>query len=308
MRHLKSLKSAWFIIVFAVSAVMMSLLLSGCGGGNSSNKATPQPNQPSNPNNPVIPASIESAEFSTTIIAYNEPTTITVKVVVANAGTSEVKLVGTDGAEFVGVQLLRSEINTAGYKVYTFEWDVLPTTREQFFVQALVSSEQGSAPMKTEPERIIVIDVYPPADPGEAGKATLAGIDADNNGVRDDIQIYVGEKHPASRAARAALQQAAIVYQSALENAADILSSGEVKIAAIASKQLKAADCMSYVFGNDAGEENAALISRVLNTPDRNAASTEFNRFFGGLMLRQISEQERKAACSFDINRMLNLK
>ena len=303
MRHLESLKKVWF---FIVAATMVLLLLSACGGDGSPSKRTPLPKLPyPSPQNPVTPASIEGEEFSATIVAYNEPATITVKVVVANAGTNNVKLVGADGKELPGVQLLHSETNATGPKVYTFEWNVLPVTPEQLFVQAAVSGGGSNPPVKTEPKRIAVIDVYPPADPGEAGKATLAGIDADNNGVRDDIQIYAGEKYPASRVARAALQQAAIVYQEALETVSDLLSSEE-KIAAIASKQLKAADCLSYVLGNDAGAENAALIGHVLNTPGRNAASVEFNKFFGGLMLRQISERERKAACSFDIDRMMD--
>ena len=303
MIHLKSLKKVWFVIV---SAAMMSLLLSACGDGGSppGKPPRPKPPHPSRPN-PVTPASIESAEFSATIVAYYEPATIKVKVVVSNIGTNKVKLVGADGNELPGVQLLHSETNTMGSTVYTFKWHVLPVTPEQLFVQAVVSGRGSSAPVKTEPKRIAVIDVYPLADPGEAGKATLSGIDADNNGVRDDIQIYAGEKYPASRVARAALQQAAIVYQEALETVSDLLSSEE-KIAAIASEQLKAADCLSYVLGDDAGAENAALIGHVLNTPGRNAASVEFNKFFGGLMLRQISERERKAACSFDIDRMMD--
>ena len=305
MRHQKSLKRVWVVIV---SAAMMLLLLmsTACGGGGSPSKKTPLPELPRpSPPNPVTPASIENTEFSTTIVAFNEPTTITVKVVVANAGTHNVKLVGADGKELSGVQLMHSETNTTGSKVYTFEWNVLPVTPEQLFVQAAVSGGGSNPPVKTEPKRIAVIDGYLPADPGEAGKATLAGIDADNNGVRDDIQIYAGEKYPASRVSRAALQQAAIVYQEVLETASDLLSSEE-KIAAIASKQLKAADCLSYVLGDDAGAENAALIGHVLNTPGRNAVSVEFNRFFGGLMLRQISDKERKAACSFDVDRMMD--
>ena len=38
----------------------------------------------------------------------------------------------------------------------------------------------------------LVIDGYTlPPDPGEAGKSTLLGIDSNNNGVRDDVEIYI---------------------------------------------------------------------------------------------------------------------
>lgn len=38
-----------------------------------------------------------------------------------------------------------------------------------------------------------VLAVTPP-DPGEAGKATLAGIDSDNDGVRDDVELKLIEE------------------------------------------------------------------------------------------------------------------
>lgn len=33
-------------------------------------------------------------------------------------------------------------------------------------------------------------------DPGEEGKKTVAGIDSDNDGVRDDIQIWINSSYP----------------------------------------------------------------------------------------------------------------
>ena len=48
--------------------------------------------------------------------------------------------------------------------------------------------------MVNEAKRLIVIlegNMNLPPDPGEAGKATLAGIDSDGDGVRDDLQRYL---------------------------------------------------------------------------------------------------------------------
>ena len=48
--------------------------------------------------------------------------------------------------------------------------------------------------MTTEANRLIAIlegNMNLPPDPGEAGKQTLAGIDSDGDGVRDDIQRYL---------------------------------------------------------------------------------------------------------------------
>ena len=52
-----------------------------------------------------------------------------------------------------------------------------------------------------------------PPDPGEAGKATLEGIDSDNDGVRDDIQRYIVLTYPNSEKTRAGLTQLAVTYQ-----------------------------------------------------------------------------------------------
>jgi len=46
-----------------------------------------------------------------------------------------------------------------------------------------------------------------PPDPGEAGKATLAGVDSDNDGVRDDIQRWIVLSTPDSQKMREALIQ-----------------------------------------------------------------------------------------------------
>jgi hypothetical protein len=48
------------------------------------------------------------------------------------------------------------------------------------------------------PVTVLVTVVPLPPDPGEAGKVTLAGIDSDNDGVRDDIQRYIALTYPNS--------------------------------------------------------------------------------------------------------------
>jgi hypothetical protein len=52
-----------------------------------------------------------------------------------------------------------------------------------------------------------------PPDPGEAGKATVAGIDSDNDGVRDDIQRYIALNFPDSKSTRKALMEYAKACQ-----------------------------------------------------------------------------------------------
>ena len=52
-----------------------------------------------------------------------------------------------------------------------------------------------------------------PPDPGAAGKATLAGIDAGGDGVRDDVQRWIALTYPNSQKTRAVLtQRVKVIY------------------------------------------------------------------------------------------------
>ncbi len=68
---------------------------------------------------------------------------------------------------------------------------------------------------ETKPELEGINYVLPP-HPGEAGKKTLAGIDVNNNGVRDDVEIAIYEKYPDNPVVRRALWQDAIAATKVL--------------------------------------------------------------------------------------------
>ncbi len=55
-----------------------------------------------------------------------------------------------------------------------------------------------------------------PDDPGEVGKETLAGIDADGDGVRDDVQRYIFRVYAEDDLKRKAMLQFAKNYQERL--------------------------------------------------------------------------------------------
>src|SRR4029077_17545529 len=53
-----------------------------------------------------------------------------------------------------------------------------------------------------------------PPDPGATGRATVAGIDSDTDGIRDDVQRYIALAYPDSARTRAALTQTTRAVQS----------------------------------------------------------------------------------------------
>lgn len=54
-------------------------------------------------------------------------------------------------------------------------------------------------------------------DPGEKGKATVEGIDADNNGVRDDVQVWIEKNFADNEELKAAVMDMAQVHPSSCD-------------------------------------------------------------------------------------------
>lgn len=53
-----------------------------------------------------------------------------------------------------------------------------------------------------------------PPDPGAEADKTIAGIDANNNGIRDDVELAIFKEYPDSARVRAALLQYALALQT----------------------------------------------------------------------------------------------
>lgn len=110
-----------------------------------------------------------------------------------------------------------------------------------------------------------------PPDPGEAGKATLSGIDSDHDGVRDDVQRWIALTYPNSAKERAALTQGALAIQV-------WIASGGNSTQTDIQKLSRAIDCIDYSFmasstdidgGINANEAYNSLEQLALNTPAR---------------------------------------
>ena len=118
-----------------------------------------------------------------------------------------------------------------------------------------------------------------PPDPGEDGKLTLEGIDSDNDGLRDDLQIAVYNRFPDDDPTRAALVQRAKALQEAII-AGDSLISSEVNTAA--KSILKAVECMHAKVKNPASPDLFFLEELLVNTSARADAYINFNEMLSG--------------------------
>jgi hypothetical protein len=140
-----------------------------------------------------------------------------------------------------------------------------------------------------------------PPDPGEAGKATLAGIDSDNDGVRDDVQRWIALTYPNSAKTRAALTQGTINVQQALLYADDKEHSIQ-----IATDNSRYVECLTYIFPDDAPDIGAALLAETLNTDSRSRAYLAYDRQLGGQVFHGRRMDEWKTSCSFDVDSLEN--
>jgi hypothetical protein len=80
-----------------------------------------------------------------------------------------------------------------------------------------------------------------PPDPGEAGRATLAGVDVNDNGVRDDLERYIAQHFGADPRVRRAVANAVIATQQG------ILSTDDDESRAAQAMLLQVGDCMGAI-------------------------------------------------------------
>jgi hypothetical protein len=78
----------------------------------------------------------------------------------------------------------------------------------------------GNATLPQTLKTSVTYAVVPlPPDPGAAGKATLAGIDSDGDGIRDDVQRWIALTYATSTSIRSALAQYSRAVQRLLSGA-----------------------------------------------------------------------------------------
>jgi hypothetical protein len=143
-----------------------------------------------------------------------------------------------------------------------------------------------------------------PPDPGSAGMATLAGIDSDGDGVRDDVERYIALTYPNSQKTQVALTQVALAIQSQV-----VAAPNQALAAANALAWSYATECLdSFTAGSDADvvglgrstDIESALKTVVLNTPARASAYFQSDAQLGAFTEQRPNFSGLATRCSFD--------
>ena len=134
-----------------------------------------------------------------------------------------------------------------------------------------------------------------PPDPGEAGKATLEGIDSDQDGIRDDIQRYIALTYPDSQKTRAALKQYTLAFQKATLESPD-----EERALRNTEYMHRASECLWHIHSEDSIKMSDTLLAEFLNTMNRSRAYLAYNSKLGGHTFGGKDFDEYKSSCTFD--------
>ena len=135
-----------------------------------------------------------------------------------------------------------------------------------------------------------------PPDPGEAGKLTIEGIDADGDGVRDDVQRWIVFTVPEDAAKRDVLLRYSEDVQASLLAFEDPQASINASY-----RLLESGDCLSFLYPEQKYTLLRDVRARHLNTMGRYRADMENNKHFGGQTYGVPSTEAIAARCSFDV-------
>lgn len=127
-------------------------------------------------------------------------------------------------------------------------------------------------------------------------KATIAGVDSDQNGIRDDVQIWISEEYKDRPIVKLAMEQLARDKQAELVNS----DSKKLSIAATI-KALDSSVCLSSIVGLDEKIiQQKRLKEQLLNTKMRADADKAVNANFSGSKYSlSIDAEYMKSNCEF---------
>lgn len=137
-----------------------------------------------------------------------------------------------------------------------------------------------------------------PPDPGPAGKLTIDGVDADKDGVRDDVQRWIAENWGHSALAVKALTLAAQERLRDVHYGDDL---GRAETRKLGSESMRKTICITSLATEEMLQGNALEKVRlqVTNTPERWNRARDFDQLFANSIL-SLPDDAPAEACGFD--------
>lgn len=165
----------------------------------------------------------------------------------------------------------------------------------------------GASPIGQECVPAALKDV--PPDPGPEGASTPAGVDRNNNGVRDDIERWIAASYPESATLRAGLTQ----YARSQQTYSARRMNSPAEALAISARTSRAIACMVRDLPRDdkgTAEANRRframqqLDLQFLNTPERLKLFIENEKLLAGQVLESPEGSDPTKYCDFDASKL----
>lgn len=137
------------------------------------------------------------------------------------------------------------------------------------------------------------------SNPGEEGKLTLAGIDINKNGIRDDVEFYIETNITDSMKHREALKSIAAVTQR------EILSQSKEDSILAAIAGVRSIECLSYLGFRKQGQWKT-VEALMVNTPARIHAMDLHNERINGEIFQTLPDRQRRSSCTFNVEALPN--
>ena len=143
-----------------------------------------------------------------------------------------------------------------------------------------------------------------PPDPGALADATIEGVDANQNGIRDDVELAIFKEYPNSARTRAVLLQYALALQ--MEMMQPIVNAGTV--GAVANKADQAFFCVTKIVPKVGDVSRAIvvienyekfLLDKQFNTEVRKNTRKDFYEHLG-------SGTTGESSCDIDLDSLPN--
>jgi len=166
-----------------------------------------------------------------------------------------------------------------------------------------------SVSLRSNPGGFLHIQIYGesslnlPPDPGPAGDETLEGVDTNDNGIRDDIERWIGLNYSDSEKTRQALTQTYYPFQNFMIHAR---AGDRDAVYNDMTAMQRAGECLDYIRSDDAHILIEELRSRVVNTSDRVYAYRDSSRMLGGGSFPSAPFSKWNQSCTFNPDALAN--
>ena len=152
---------------------------------------------------------------------------------------------------------------------------ILVIARTIYFFKLEKTEEQVAKIHTTKLTLADVMGENLPPDPGEAADDIIAGTDANQNGIRDDVELAIFKEYPKSAKTRAPLLQYALVLQ--MQMTLPVVN--KETVTATVEKKSVANICMWYF--KDIEEKEKYIEKLQFNTEERSEYLENFYEYLG---------------------------